>query len=91
MIVLGLVHDRGWEPPDDEPAPRRRRIWHPRWRPLAWLAACCWLMVLAPAAGDAFGGLAGYGVLLLAVALGVWRVDRWCSGQYWRGLRDHQA
>jgi hypothetical protein len=48
-------------------------------------------MVLAPAAGDALGGLAGFGVLLLAVALGVWRVDRWCSGQYWRGLRDHQA
>jgi hypothetical protein len=91
MIVLGLVHDRGWEPPDDEPAPRRERIWHPRWRPLAWWATCCWLMALAPAAGDAFGGLVGYGVLLSAVAVGAWRIDRWCSGQYWRGLRDHQA
>jgi hypothetical protein len=26
--------------------------------------------------------------LLLVLALGFWRLERWCSRQYWRGLRD---
>jgi hypothetical protein len=91
MIVVGLVHDRGWEPPDDPPAPRREWSWHLPWRSLAWFSACCLLIALAPTAGRAFGGLVGYAALLLAVGLGVWRVDRWCAGQYWHGLRDYQA
>ena len=91
MIVVGLVHDRGWEPPDDAPPPRRQWSRHLPWRSLAWFLACCLLMAVAPAAGRAFGGLAGYAALLLAVGLGVWRVERWCAGQYWRGLRDYQS
>jgi hypothetical protein len=42
-------------------------------------------------AARAFGGGAGYAVILLAVTAGLWRLDRWCSRQYWRGLRDYQS
>lgn len=90
-MFVGLVRESRWNPDDGLPAPRRGPTWHVPWRPLAWLAVCCVLMALVPAVEHAFGGLAGYVVLLLAVALGVWRVERWCAGQYWRGLRDHQA
>jgi hypothetical protein len=61
------------------------------WRPLAWIAAFCLLLALVPVAEQAFGALAGYAVLLLAVAMGFWRVERWCSRQYWQGLREYQA
>jgi hypothetical protein len=47
-------------------------------------------MALVPVANQTFGGLAGFVVLLLAVALALWRLDRWCSRQYWRGLRDYK-
>jgi hypothetical protein len=90
-MFVGLVHSSRWEPPDDIPAPGPRPRWHVPWRPLAWVAVFAWLLVLAPVAGRAFGGLAGCAVLLLAIALGFWRVDRWCARQYWRGLRDYQA
>jgi hypothetical protein len=87
VFVVGLVHDSGWKAPD--PTPRRRpRSWHRAWRPLAWLAAWLWLLVLAGVLADAFGGLAGYVTVLLAVTLGCWRVDRWCARQYWHGLRE---
>jgi len=91
MPVVGLVRANRWEPPDDIPAPRARRTWHVPWRPLAWLAASCWLLFLVPVAEHAFGGLVAYAILLLAVTLGLWRIDRWCARQYWRGLRDYQA
>jgi hypothetical protein len=92
MLVFGLVHDRGWEPPPEEPpAPRPDRRWHLPWRPLAWVAAWCWLMALVPVVTDAFGGLAGYAVLLLAVALVFWRLERWCARQYWQGLREYKS
>lgn len=91
MLVVGLVHSRGWEPPEDAPAPRRHPLWRVLWRPLAWIAAFCALLALVPVAEDALGALAGYGVLLLAVAMGFWRVERWCSRQYWQGLREYQA
>jgi hypothetical protein len=90
-MFVGLVHSRNWEPPDDMPAPRARPSWQVPWRPLGWLAACCALLMLAPVAAQAFGGLIGYGALLLAVTLGFWRVDRWCARQNWRGLRDYQV
>ena len=90
MLVFGLVHDSGWEPPEDEPPPRRDRRWRLPWRPLAWVAAWCWLMALVPVVTQAFGGLAGYGVLLAAVALAVWRFERWCARQYWEGLREYK-
>jgi hypothetical protein len=93
MLFLGLVHDRPWEPPPDEPEqpPRRGRTWRLPWRPLAWFAAWCWLMALVPVVSSAFGSLAGYGVLLAAVALAFWRIDRWCARQYWHGLNEWKS
>jgi hypothetical protein len=91
MLALGLVLGKGWEPPDEPPAPDPGRSWRVPWRAVAWLAAAIGLMFLGPVADHAFGGLAGYLVLLLGVAVGLWRLERFCSGQYWRGLRDYQA
>jgi hypothetical protein len=36
------------------------------------------------------GGLAGFGVLMVSVALMVWRVERFCARQYWQGLREYK-
>ncbi|HEY1509209.1 MAG TPA: hypothetical protein VGF93_09430 [Solirubrobacteraceae bacterium] len=47
-------------------------------------------MALVPVVGSAFGGLAGYGVLMASVALVLWRVERWCARQYWGGLREYK-
>ena len=91
MLVVGLVHDHGWRPPDDAPDRGPRRSWHLPWRPLAWFAVWCWLLALVPVADNLIGPVAGYVVLLLAVALIFWRVERWCTRQYWRGLHDYQA
>ncbi len=92
MLVFGLIHDSGWEPPDQppEPPPSQPHRWRLPWRPLAWVAAFCWLMALVPIVSAAFGGLAGYGVLLLALGLGLWRAERWCAKQYWSGLREYK-
>jgi len=96
MLAFGLVHGDGWEPPEDgsEPreddAPTTRWTWRLPWRPLAWLAAWCWLMALVPVVTGAFGGLAGYGVLMLSVALAFWRLERFCARQYWSGLREYK-
>jgi hypothetical protein len=38
-----------------------------------------------------FGNLAGYGVLMLAVALVAWRLDRWCGRASWTGMRDYTS
>ncbi len=95
MLVFGLVHDRGWEPPGWEPPEedaesRRGWSWRLPWRPLAWFAAWCWLMALVPVVNDAFGGLAAYGILMLAVVLAAWRLDRFFARQYWHSLREHK-
>lgn len=91
MLVLGLIHDGGWEPPDAEPEqPRRRRKWNLPWRTLVWIAVWCWLMALVPVVSSAFGGLAGFGVLMASVVLVIWRVERWCARQYWGGLREYK-
>jgi hypothetical protein len=48
VLIFGLIHDSGWEPPDqppEQPPPRPHR-WRLPWRPLAWVAAFCWLMAL---------------------------------------------
>jgi hypothetical protein len=90
MLVFGLIHDHGLEPPEDLQRRPPERTWHLPWRPLAWVAAWCWLMALVPVVDDAFGGLAGYVVVLLAVALAFWRLERWCSRQYWHGLREYK-
>lgn len=95
MLAFGLIRDPDWEPDGwdlpEEPAHERRGTRRLPWRPLAWLAAWCWLMALVPVVSDAFGGLAGFGVLMAAVALGLWRIERWCARQYWGGLHEHKS
>jgi hypothetical protein len=91
MFFVGLVGERRWEPPEEAPKPPPEPSWQVPWRELAWLGGVSGLLFLSPVAGNALGGFAGYVVLMLAIALGIWRVDRWCSRQYWRGLRDYQA
>ena len=97
MLVFGLVQGDGWEGPDDgrEPegdGPRPYRwTWRPPWRPLAWFAAWCWLRALVPVINQAVSGLAGFGVLMLAVGLACWRLERFCARQYWYGLREHKS
>lgn len=91
MLVVGLIHDGGWESPDDEPEqPRPNRKWNLPWRTLVWIAVWFWLMALVPVASSAFGGLAGFFVLLAAVVLLFWRLERWCAKQYWAGLREYK-
>jgi hypothetical protein len=90
MLFVGLVRGDEWGPPEDAPA-GPGPVWHVPWQGLAWVATVFGLMFLGPVAGRAFGGLAGYAALLLAVGLGGWRIDRWCARQYWRALRDYQA
>ena len=90
-MFVGLVRDPDWQPPDGLPDPHGRRQWSVPWRALVWLAVFCGLLKLVPTVDDAFGPLAGYGLLVAAMSLGVWRLDRWCSRQYWRGLRDYQS
>jgi hypothetical protein len=85
-VFVGLVHDHGhgWEPDGERPPPRR--VPHVPWQPFAWFALFCWLMVAA----GAVGGLPGYLIVLLAVGIGCWRLDRWLGRQYWAGLREYQ-
>ncbi len=81
--MLLLIH----EPRDEgDPPPRDRRPL-PRvpWRPFAWVAAFFWLLFVA----GAVGGLAGYLILLLAISVACWRVDRWLEGQDWGGMRNY--
>ena len=89
-MFVGLIHEpRPGPPGDDAPAARPRgRLPRGWWRPLAWLAAWLWMFVLAGAVANLVGAFAGGVVVLLAVALAAWRVDRWCARQYWGGLRE---
>jgi hypothetical protein len=75
-----LVDGSSWEPePPPDGAPARRSLPRVPWRPFAWLAAFLWLLF---AAGEV-GGVAGYGLVLAAVALGCWRIDRWMGRWDW--------
>jgi hypothetical protein len=87
-MIVGLVRSPDWEPPVPPEPPE---LWSVPWRALAWVAAFCALMAIVPVAQRALGALGGYGVLLAAVILGLWRLDRWCSRQYWDGLREYQS
>jgi hypothetical protein len=89
-MFVGLVRSSDCEPPPPPQPPelRRRRSWTVPWRALAWVALWWGLMAAVPLADHLLGG---YGVLLLVVTLGLWRLDRWCSRQYWHGLREYQA
>lgn len=100
MLVFGLVHGNGWEPPgrgqeppDDDRPERPHREWNWQmvpWRSLGWLALWCVLMAIVPFVSSNFGGLAGFGVLMAAVALAFWRLERFCARQYWHGLREYK-
>ena len=86
-MFVGLVRDpdRRPDPPDDQEEPPPSRPWpRPPWRPFAWVAAFCWILWLA----GAVGGFPGYVLVLVAIGLGCWRVDRWLSRQYWGGLTE---
>jgi hypothetical protein len=48
-------------------------------------------MALVPVVNGWLGSLAGYGVLLLSVALVVWRLDRLCRRINWTGMRDYKS
>ena len=85
-MFVGLVHDPGLNRPEPpEEAGSGPNLPPVPWRLLAWLAVWGALLALA----DALGGFAGYLVVLLAVAVGAWRLDRWCSRLHWSGLRDY--
>ncbi|HEX8120580.1 MAG TPA: hypothetical protein VF549_04860 [Solirubrobacteraceae bacterium] len=85
--MLLLIHDPQPEEPDSAPAPRRGRpLPKVPWRPFAWFAAFCWLLFIA----GRVDGLAGYVIVLCAIAMGSWRLDRWLSRQYWGGLSEVQ-
>jgi hypothetical protein len=47
-------------------------------------------MALVPVVNGSFGGLAGFGLLMLAVALACWRLERFCAQQYWGGMREYK-
>ena len=49
------------------------------------------MFALVPVADHVLGSLAGYVLILLTVTVGVWRIDRWFSHQYWDGLRDYNS
>lgn len=88
-MFVGLVKDpgAGWGLPDDHlPEPRRFSLPAIPWQPLAWLA----VFVLTFAVSRLLGGGVGYAVMLVAVALGSWRLDRQL-GPTSRGMRDYQS
>ena len=73
-----LIDTRGWDPDheaDGDDRRRRRSLPRVPWRPFAWIAAFLWLLVIAAEVG----GFPGYGIVLLAVALGSWRLERWAG------------
>jgi hypothetical protein len=48
-------------------------------------------MALVPIVGRAFGNLAAYGVLLAAIALVLWRLDRLCHRLNWTGMHEYKS
>lgn len=70
-----LIDTHDWEPEDEDQ--HRRSLPHVPWRPFAWVAAFLWLLVIAAEVG----GFAGYGIVLLAVSLGSWRLERWAGSR----------
>jgi hypothetical protein len=95
-MFVGLVKDPGrdWRPPDDGPDPESRRWLWGQWRAFTriaiWVAVLSGLFALVPVVDHVLGHLAAYMLILLTVALGVWRGDRWLGHQYWEGLREYK-
>ena len=48
-------------------------------------------MALVPIVGRLVSNVAAYGVLLLAIALVLWRLDRLCHRVNWTGMRDYKS
>jgi hypothetical protein len=48
-------------------------------------------MALVPIVGSAFGNPAAYGVLLMAIALVLWRLDRLSRRLNWTGMREYKS
>jgi hypothetical protein len=94
-MLVGLVRSGDWggerEPLEPEVTRPPRRPFTIPWRQLAWLLAAFALLFAGPPVAALLGGLAGYGLILLAATLTFWRIERLCARQYWRGLRDYQA
>jgi hypothetical protein len=89
-MFVGLVSDPRWEPPEGFPPHEPHREWHVPWRELAWIALFWAGLLLIPTAQHLLGTLAAYLLLLLVLAVGAWRLNRWCSRVYWRGMKDYQ-
>jgi hypothetical protein len=90
-MFVALVKDpgAGWGLPDDDVQPPHRGsfTWPAMpWRLLVWIAA----LVSMFAVSRVVGGGAGYALMLVAVAVGSWRLERQL-GPTSRGLRDYQA
>jgi hypothetical protein len=49
------------------------------------------MMALVPIVGSAISNVAAYGLLLAAIALVVWRLDRLCHRFSWTGMRDYKS
>ena len=90
-MFVSLVRGPEWQPPDgfSEPEPDRAVVEVP-WAALAWLATFGGLLKLEPVVEQAAGARVGYGFLLATVALGAWRLDRWCARLNWLGLREYK-
>ena len=91
-MFVGLVRDPGWHGPPDglpEQPDREPRAWRIPWSLIAWVIALGALIALVPVVDHEIGNFAGYVLILVVIALGTSRVERWCSRQYWRGLRDY--
>jgi hypothetical protein len=84
-MFVGLVRDPSGPDRPDRPE-GGGGLPHVPWRPFAWLAAFLWAMYLA---GE-IGGLAGYLLVIGAIGVCCWRLDRWCSKQSWGGLDQTQ-
>jgi hypothetical protein len=93
-MFVGLVRDPGWHGPPDglpEKPEREPRSWRIPWRLIAWVVGLVTLLAVVPMVDRLISNFAGYVLILAVVAVGTWRIERWCSGQYWRGLRDYRS
>ena len=84
-----FVEGGSWRP-DPEPPPEpepRRSLPHVPWPPFAWFALFCWVLVGAAE----LGGVLGYGVVLLAVGLGSWGLNRYAARWEWGSAGDSGA